>query len=155
MQALVAPLAAAAGGTATLTAALPAIGAVAGGLADRAEGKAVAEQNRINAYIGKTRAIQTDAQARDNMGSELASLRAAFAANGQRPTVGTEAIFNEMRRVRGRERRVEFGNRMQEASSYSMAAKSAQNRGRLGMIGGIIKAAPSIFDVYEMRKRSA
>lgn len=153
MQALLAPAMAAAGGTSVIATALPAIGAVASGLAANAEGKAAEEQNRINAHIGKTRAIQTDAQAREGLNAELGSLRAAFAANGQRPTVGSEAIFNEMRRVRGRERRVEFGNRMAEASAYNMAAQNARSQGRMGLLGGIIKAAPSVFDVMAMKKR--
>lgn len=153
MQALLAPALAAAGGTATIATALPAFSAIATGMADHAEGKATEEQNRINAYIGKTRAIQTDATAREGLSAELGSLRAAFAANGQRPTVGTEAVFNELRRVRGREQRVEFGNRMAEASSYTMAANNARSRGRLGLLSGGIKAAPSIFDVVAMKKR--
>lgn len=153
MQALIAPAAAALGGTATIATALPAFSALASGLWANAEGKAAEEQNRINAHIGKTRAIQTDVQAREGLDAELGSLRAAFAANGQRATVGSEAIFSEMRRVRGRERRVEFVNRMAEASAYNMAAQSARSQGRMGLLGGIIKAAPSIFDVYEMKKR--
>lgn len=153
MQALIAPLVAAAGGTSVIATALPAVSAIAGGISTMQEGKAAEEQNRINAHIGKTRAIQTDVQAREGLNAELGSLRAAFAANGQRPTVGTEAVFNEMRRVRGRERRVEFGNRMAEAASFNMAAQSARSQGRMGLLGGIIKAAPSIFDVYEMKKR--
>ena len=151
--ALLAPIAAAAGGTATLATALPAISAIAGGMSTMAEAKSVKEQNKVNAYIGRTRAMQTDVAAREGMSAELGTLRATFAANGQRPTVGTEAVFNELRRVRGRDRRIEFGNRMQEASSYNMAAKSAASQGRAGLIGGFIKAAPSVFDVLEMKKR--
>jgi hypothetical protein len=145
--------AAAGGGIAALTAALPAVSAVASGLGARAEAKAVEEQNKVNAYIGRTRAAQTDTSARESLNSELGTLRATFAANGQRATVGTEAVFNELRRVRGRDRRIEFGNRMQEASSYNMAAKSARQTGNLGLIGGVIKAAPSVFDVYQMKKK--
>lgn len=152
-QALIAPIAAAAGGAGVLTTALPAISAVAGGLATNAQAKSAEEQNKINAYIGRTRAIQTDVAARENLSAELGSLRNAFASSGQRPTVGTEAIFSELRRVRSRDRRIEFGNRMQEASSYAMAAKSARADGRAGLIGGFIKAAPSVFDVLEMKRK--
>lgn len=152
-QALIAPLMAAAGGAGVITTALPAISAVAGGLASRAEAKAVEEQNRVNAFIGRTRAVQTDTSAREGLNSELGTLRATFAANGQRATVGTEAVFNELRKVRSRDRRIEFGNRMQEASSYNMAANAARTSGRMGMLGGIIKAAPSVFDVIAMKKR--
>ena len=152
-MAALAPMMAAAGGTSVIATALPAISAIAGGFAANAEAKSVEEQNKVNAHIGRTRAIQTDVAAREGMSAELGTLRATFAANGQRPTVGTETVFNELRRVRGRDRRIEFGNRMQEASSYNMAAKSAKSAGRASLIGGFIKAAPSVFDVYEMKKR--
>ncbi len=140
-------------GVAAVTAALPAVSAIAGGMAANAQGKAVEEQNKVNAFIGRTRAMQTDVVARENLNSELGTLRATFAANNQRPTVGTDAIFSELRRVRARDRRIEFGNRMQEASSYNMAAKSARAEGRAGLTAGFIKAAPSVFDVYKIKSK--
>jgi len=153
MQAAIAPIAAALGGTGVITTALPAIAAVAGGMGDRAENKAMEEQARINAYIGRTRAGQTDVSARESLNSELGTLRATFQANGQRPTVGTEAIFNELRNVRARDRRIEFGNRQQEASAYDMQANNYKSKGKWAMAGGIIKAAPSVFDVMKMKAK--
>lgn len=163
MQAAIAPIAAAlaGGGTAAaagtgitaLTTAMTGASALAGGLAAHAEGKAAEEQAKINAYIGRTRAGQTDVSARESLNSELGTLRATFAANGQRPTVGTEAIYNELRKVRARDRRIEFGNRQQEASAYDMAAANAKSEGRWGLIGGITKAAPSVFDVMRIKAK--
>jgi hypothetical protein len=151
--ALVAPIAAAMGGTGVLTTALGGAAAIAGGMGERAEAKAMEEQARINAYIGRTRAGQTDVSARESLNSELGTLRATFQANGQRPTVGTEAIFNELRNVRARDRRIEFGNRMQEASSYDMQAQNYKTKGKFGLLGGVIKAAPSVFDVVKMKSK--
>lgn len=153
MQALVAPIAAAAGGMAPLTTLIGAGSAVASGVSAYAAGKADEEANRINAYIGRTRAMQTDATARENLDTELGTLRATFAANGQRPTVGTAEIFNELRRVRSRDRRIEFGNRMQEASAYNIAANNARSSARAGLWGGMAKAAPSVMDYLEMRAK--
>ena len=151
--AVIAPIAAAMGGTGVLTTALGGAAAIAGGMGDRAEAKAMEEQAKINAYIGRTRAGQADVSARENLNSELGTLRATFAANGQRPTVGTEAIFNELRNVRARDRRIEFGNRMQEASSYDMQAKNYKSKGKWATAGGLIKAAPSVFDVVKMKSK--
>lgn len=151
--ALVAPIATALGGTGVITTALPAISAIAGGMADRAESKATEEQARINSYIGRTRAAQTDVSARESLNSELGTLRATLSANGQRPTVGTETIFNELRNVRARDRRIEFGNRMQEASAYNMQANNAKAAGQWGLTAGIIKGAPSVFDVMKMKAK--
>lgn len=145
--------AAATAGTSVLATALPAVSAIATGLAGRAEAKATEEQNRINAYIGKTRAVQTDAVAREGLNSELGELRNAFASSGQRQTVGTEAVFSELRRVRGRDRRIEFNNRMQEASAYNMAAQNAKTQGNLSLLGGVIKGLPSVFDVMKIKNR--
>jgi hypothetical protein len=153
MQAAIAPIAAAMGGTGVLTTALPGIAAIAGGMGENAEAKAMEEQAKINAYIGRTRAGQADVSARESLNSELGTLRATFAANGQRPTVGTEAIFNELRNVRARDRRIEFGNRQQEAASYDMQAKNYKSKGKFGLLGGVIKAAPSVFDVMSMKSK--
>lgn len=153
MQALIAPVAAAAGGITPLALGAQAASGIAGGLAAYSEGKAAQEQNKVNAYIGRTRAIQTDVSARENLNSELGTLRATFAANGQRQTAGTAEIFNELRRVRSRDRRIEFGNRMQEASSYAMAARNAGGAARIGLWGGLLKAAPSMFDLYKWKKK--
>lgn len=154
MQAAIAPLLAAAGGAAPITYIAQAGSAIAGGMAGMASGRAAEQQAKINSFIGRTRAIQTDVNAREGLTSEMGSMRAAMAANGQRATVGSEEMFRELRRVRGRDRRIEFGNRMQEASAYNMQAKAAANEGRMGLLGGFIKAAPSIFDYQEWRAKN-
>lgn len=154
MQALIAPALAAAGGAAPIAYIAQAGTALAGGLASRASAKGDEEQAKINSFIGRTRAIQTDVNAREGLTSEMGSMRAALAANGQRATVGTEEMFRELRRVRGRDRRIEFGNRMQEASGYNMQAKAARQESRIGPLGGFIKAAPSIFDLQGWRTKN-
>lgn len=172
MQALLAPIAAAAGAGAaapigatvaaasTASAAAPlaylaqGASAVFGGLSAYSAGKAEEEAAKVNSYIGRTRAMQTDTSAPESMNSALGSLRAAFAASGQRPTVGTAEVFNELRRVRGRDRRIEFGNRMQEARGYDTAARNAGMAARHGLWAGLIKAGPSVFDYYDWRKKN-
>jgi hypothetical protein len=154
MQALIAPLAAAAGGAAPIAYGLQAASGIASGLSAYAGAKSQAEQAKVNAFIGRTRAIQTDVSAREGLESELGAMRAAFAANNQRQTVGTSEVFSELRRVRARDRRVEFGNRMQEASAYKMQASAARSEAGMGLLGGFMKAAPSVFDIYDWRKKN-
>ena len=120
-----------------------------GGLAGAAEAKGEKKRAEINSYIGRTRAIQTDTEARVGLNDELATMRATFAANGQRPGVGTMAIFNE---VRSRERRIDYGNRMAEVADWKMQGKNAQAKASSAIMGGIIKAGPSLFDLYQYKK---
>jgi hypothetical protein len=154
MQAALAPLLAAAGGAAPLAYGLQAASAVAGGLSTFAGAKAAQNEAKINSFIGRTRAIQTDVTAREGLESELGTLRASFAANDQRPTVGTAEVFNELRRVRGRDRRVEFGNRMQEANAYARQAKGYGGQAMQGLAGGFLNAAPSIFNMAEWKQKN-
>lgn len=123
-----------------------------GGLAGAAEAKGEKQRAETNAYIGRTRAIQTDTEARQGLNDELASMRATFAANSQKPGVGTLAIFNELRKQRGRERRIEVGNRMAEVADWKMAGKNAQAKASASVMGGIIGAGPSMFDLYQYKK---
>ncbi len=127
-------------------------GAIFSGMAGAAQAKGEKQRAEINAYIGRTRANQADTDARLGLEDELSTLRATMAANGQRPGVGTMDIFNELRRTRGRERRVEVGNRMAEAADWKMAAKNAGNAATGSLIGGLFKAGPSLFDLYQLKK---
>jgi hypothetical protein len=154
MQAALAPLMAAAGGAAPVAFGLQAATGVASGLAAYSGAKAQQNEAKINSFIGRTRAIQTDVTAREGMESELGTLRSTFSANNQRPTVGTAEVFNELRRVRGRDRRVDFGNRMQEASAYDRQASGAGGAATQGLLGGMLKAAPSIFDLYDWKQKN-
>lgn len=153
MQALLAPALAAGSATAATTGALAlqAGSAILGGISTAQGMAAQKEQAKINSYIGRTRAIQTDVSARQGLDSELSSMRAAFAANGQRQNVGTNEIFNELRSVRNRERRIEFGNQMQLSSDYAREAKSYQPG--MALLGGFLKAGPSLFDLYQLKRR--
>jgi hypothetical protein len=131
-----------------------AAGPILGGLGGRAEAKAQKQQAEINAFIGKTRAIQTDTAAREGLSAELANFRTVMAANGQRPGVGTFEVMQQVRDARGRERRVEVANRNQEASAYKMQAAAYGAASRNALIGGFAKAAPSLFDMYQLRKNA-
>ncbi len=153
MQAALAPILAGGAGAAT-TGALLAASAVPifQGLTGRAEAKGEQRRAAANAEVGRTRANQTDTTAREGLNSELATLRTTLAGNGQPMNTGTAAIFSELRRVRGRERRIETGARNQEAADWSMAARNAGATGRNALLGGFIKAAPNMFDLYQTRR---
>lgn len=146
--------AATAGGVAATTAAtkLAAGSAIAGGLADYGAAQGSRQAALINAYIARTRAMQTDVSARQGLNDELATIRTTFAANGQRPNVGTEAITDELRGVRARERRIEFGNQMQAAADYKTQAANAGRQGAIALASGLVKADPRLFDLSELRR---
>lgn len=122
---------------------------IASGLAGYGQAQAVKRQAEINSYIGKTRAIQTDTAQREGLNAEMATLRATFAAMGQRPGVGTGEIFNEMRAVRSRERRIEVGNRNQEARDFTTQAKNAASQGRATLLSSLIRSGPDLRDLHE------
>lgn len=126
---------------------------IMGGLAGAAEAKGEKQRAEINSYIGRTRAIQTDTEARQGLNDELATMRATFSANQQRPGVGTLEIFNDLRQQRSRERRIEYGNRMAEAADWKMAAKNAQAKATGAIFGGLAGAGPSMFNLYDYQSK--
>lgn len=126
---------------------------ILGGLGGRAQAKAQQKQAEINAYIGKTRAIQTDTAARESLSSELANFRTVMATNQQKAGVGTYEVMQELRDVRNRERRVEVANRNQEAGAYKMQAAAYGAAGRAAMIGGFAGAAQPIFSLFDLYKQ--
>lgn len=129
------------------------VSGVAGGVAAYSSAKGQKEQAERNAYVGRTRALQTDVSARQGLESELATMRSVMGVNGQKQNVGTAAISDELRNTRGRERRIEFGNRNTEAADFRTQAANAGSAARSGLLGGLLKAGPSLFDLYQLRKK--
>jgi len=137
----------------TASFALKAGSAAASGIAGFGQAKAEKKQAQINAFIGRTRAIQTDAEARNGLNSELGSMRNVMGANQQKAGVGTFDMMQELRDTRNRERRINVGNRNAEAASSRMQAKAAGSRAMGALIGGGIKAGPSLFDLYDYKRK--
>lgn len=119
------------------------------GFGAKQEADAEKQAAQVNSYIARTRAAQADTDARQGLSDELGSMRAALAANGQEPSVGTFEVFRELREVRNRERRVTVDNRNNEARNFDTAARNAGNRARWAMPMALTKAAPSMFDLYQ------
>lgn len=136
----------------TIGLALSAGSAVAQGAAGYQAAKGEQQRAEINSYIGRTRALQTDTTARQGLESELGSIRAAMGANQQRPGVGTLEMINELREVRGRERRINVANRNSEAADWRMAGRNSGNAATSSMALGLIKAGPSLFDLYDYKR---
>lgn len=116
--------------------------------------KSEQERAKVNSYIGRTRAIQTDTTARQGLSDELASIRNVFASAGQAPGVGTFEVMQELRNTRDRERRITFGNRMNESRAYSAQANAAGSAATGSLLGGFVRAGPSLFDLYDYKTRS-
>lgn len=168
MQAILAPFAAAAAaGAAAPIGATVAAGAVAPlataatiaktvlPLAQGAAGYATASAQRdiakANAYIGVTRARQTDTVARQNLNSQMGALRTAFSAAGQRPGVGTGEIMRGMRATAMRERRISVGAEMQRARDFAAEARSI--RPGMSLVTGAAGAVGSLYELYQLRRR--
>lgn len=151
MLAGLAGLAGGAGAT-TLATIASAAAPVFGGMQAMSKAKGEKQRAENNAFIGTTRAIQTNVQAREGLNAELGTLRATLAANGQRPGVGTDVIFNELRRTSNQDRRVEFSNEMQGAADWRMQGRNAMAGGQGDLLGGFVKAGPSLFDLYQLRR---
>ena len=121
------------------------------GIAGFQQARSEQQHARINSYIARTRALQTDTTSRQGLEDELGSMRAAFAGGGQRAGVGTMEIMNELRQVRGRERRIDVGSHRAEAADWRMRARNAGAAAPWALLGGIARAGPSMFDLYQLR----
>lgn len=119
------------------------------GLSGFSAAQAERQQSENNAYIGRTRAIQSDTDARLQTEGEIGTLRAQLLANGGLPSVGTFDMFREVRDIRERERRINFGNRMQEVYDFETAGRNASRRGTVALGLGAARAAQPIFSLYD------
>jgi len=113
--------------------------------------KALGEKQRAdnNAFIGRTRAIQTDTAARTSLDGELANMQTVLATNQQRAGLGTFEMMRELRDIRSRERRVAFSNEMAGVYDQQAASRNAQSEARAASLSGLVGAAGPSFDLYE------
>lgn len=125
----------------------------AGMIANYQAARGEAQRAKTNAFIGRTRAMQSDTQARAGLEDELDAMRTVFGANQQRPGVGTLELIRELRTERQRERRITTGNLMGEAADWRMAGQNASARGRAGLLGDGARFGRSLFDIYEYRRQ--
>lgn len=123
---------------------------IAGGLAGQAQAQGEQQRANINAYIARTRAMQTDTVARQGMESELGAARAALGANEQRTSVPVLELLNEIRTTRERERRITTGNENTRAADYRLQGRNAAARGTASMLSGFARAGPSLFDLSQL-----
>jgi hypothetical protein len=153
MQALIAPLAAASAATAlgSLATGVGALNGIASGVAGYATAKAEKQMAKANAYIGVTRARQTDVAARQSLDAEMAAIKTAYAASGQRLGVGSGDLLRDLRRDAERERRIGVGAEMQRARDFKTTA--AAIKPGLSLVGGIGAAAGPLYDLYQIKKR--
>ena len=121
--------------------------AIMGGIAGASQANAEKERAEINAYIGRTRAIQTGNVARSNLESEIASMRSVFGANNQPMDSASFDLMSRVRDVRRRERRINVSNEMQASSDFKMEAANAGQRATASLMMGFGKALPSLFDL--------
>lgn len=123
-----------------------------GGMAGKQEAAGEKLQADINADIAKTRAIQDGTTKAEQTVSELATMRATMASNGQGVNSGTAPFMQELRRVRSREARITQGNHNRQAEDYKIQGRNAENKGRNAMTKGILGAAKPAFSLYDLNR---
>jgi len=133
--------------------ALQAGSSIVGGLAGRAEAQGQVQMAQANAYIARTRALQTNAAARRGLESEMASVRNVLGANGQPMNVGVMDMLRQVQEDRSREMRIEVGNRRAEEADWRMRGANASAAGQASVLSGFAKAGPSLFDLYQTVRR--
>lgn len=151
--AIAAATAAGTGAATTAALGLKAATGIFSGLSSYRKAQGLKQDAEANAFIGRTRAIQTDTDARQGLDSELGEIRSALAANGQPQNVGTLEIMKDLRSTRDRERRINFANRMQESRSFSQQAQGYGQQARLGLVTNFARSGQSLFDLYQSRKK--
>lgn len=129
--------------------ALGAASGILGGIGSLVAGGAARKQARINAYIGQTRALQTGAALTEGLGSELGTLRATFAANGQG---GGAEFFQQLRQMRQREMRVAVGNERQGAADMLRQGRGAYMQGVAEALSSFASAGPSLFSLSDYER---
>jgi len=124
--------------------------AIMQGVAGASKANAEKQRAEVNAYIGRTRAMQAGNVARSNLQSEIASMRSAFGANNQPLDSTAFDLMTRVRDVRRRERRIAVDNEMQGAADWKMEAANAGQRATASMLSGLGMAMPSLFDLAAM-----
>ena len=122
------------------------------GLAGRAAAKGEQARANANAYIGETRAIQTDTVSRENLESDLGSARAIFGANQQGANVSVLELLGEIRSRSARDRRINVGNERSRAADFRLQSRNARSRGNVATIGGFVRAAPDLYSLYDYNR---
>lgn len=122
------------------------------GLAGYSQAKGEQERAEINAYIGRTRALQTDTTSRQTLEDDLGSLRAALGANQQRPGVGTLEVMRELREVKNRDRRINVGNQRAAAADWRLAGANAGAKATGALVGGALGAGGDLYDLYQYKR---
>jgi hypothetical protein len=119
------------------------------GQAEAAQHSAVAQQERINSEWAQIRTDQTDTASRLGLDQELASIRAALAANGGRASVGNLEVMQDVRDQRERERRITTGNEQRRVYDMRRQSRLSRRSARTARFGGLMRALPSLVEFGE------
>lgn len=124
--------------------------AVASGVSGFMAAQGEKKRAEINAYIGRTRAIQTGNVARQNLESELGSYRSVLAGNGSPMDSANYDLLSEVRKIRERERRIGVANEMSGVYDQQLAAKNAGAKAFGSLISGFGRAAMPLSNLIQL-----
>lgn len=130
--------------------AIQAASAIASGVSGMMAAQGEKRRAEVNAYIGRTRAIQTGTVARQNLESELGGYRNVLATNGSPMDSANFDLLSEVRGIRERERRIGVSNEMSGVYDQQMAAKNAQAKGFGSLISGFGRAAIPLYNLTQL-----
>lgn len=121
------------------------VGAVAGGLSQRAEAMDASARATSEARLAETQALQRDTAARDDLSRFLGTVSSARAANGLSSHSPNAILLDaEARDVSDNERLRQRADDRQRAANFRAAAKSYRRQGNLSLITGLAQAGVSI-----------
>lgn len=128
------------------------IGAVAGGLSERAQNMDQAARAESEARLADTQALQRDTAARGELDRFLGTVSAARAANGLSSRSPNALLLEkEGREVMDGERMRQRADDHQRAANFRAAAKGYRKAGKISLLTGITGAATPLaeFGAYK------
>ena len=117
------------------------VGAVAGGLSERAKEMNEAARMQGEAALAETQALQRDTLAREDLRRFTGSIRAARAANGLSATSPNAMVLMDAATAESdRDRLMARADDRQRAANFRAAAKGLRRRANVSLVTGVATA---------------
>lgn len=117
------------------------VGAVAGGMSDRAQAMNEAARMEGEAALAETQAFQRDTLAREELRRFTGSIRAARAANGLSATSPNAMVLLQAATAESdRDRLMARADDRQRAANFRAAAKGLRRSGNMSLVTGALSA---------------
>lgn len=123
--------------------------AVASGIGKFQEARQQAANDELQGFVAGTRALERDANTRNELNATLSSIRASVAASGLSITSPTSrAVMDDANTKLTRERLIGSTNDRIEAGNYKSRAKARRRSAPMSLITGAVNAGPSLITLF-------